>query len=435
MKDECSIEQHIEKIFDSRSKDYFSEVMSCYNAGNYRSAVVMLWSVVICDILFKLEHLSESHGDKKAEEILAEINKLWKANERSSEWELKLVKLVEEQTQLINIAELDSLRHLQRQRHLAAHPVVGDNFQLYRPNRDNVRAMIRSALDGLLTKAPILPKGVVHDLVEDLERESEILFDENKLKAYLESKYFSRFNSSIEKEVFKALWKFVFRSDDERCDKNRAINYSALNLLYSRNPSQFKLQITENKDYFSAISSSGLPLMYLVKFLSRWDGVYLLLAEHAKTAIQHMVEQEASARCLAWFIAPSLKDHAASLHTWIVGNCNAKIERETWGALREISDSPEWGKNVLSLVIAYYVASPSFNEADARFDEAIRPMLPEFDIEDFERLFGDIEGNSQTWGRKKAKKDHLELYDHARTIDPGFDLTKFRNVWTALRKV
>lgn len=34
MKDECSIEQHIEKIFDSRSKDYFSEVMSCYNAGN-----------------------------------------------------------------------------------------------------------------------------------------------------------------------------------------------------------------------------------------------------------------------------------------------------------------------------------------------------------------------------------------------------------------
>ena len=39
------------------------------------------------------------------------------------------------------------------------------------------------------------------------------------------------------------------------------------------------------------------------------------------------------------------------------------------------------------------------------------------------------------WGRKKAKKDHLELYEHARTIDPGFDLTKFRNVWTALRKV
>lgn len=435
MKDDYSIEQHMKKIFDLRSKDYFSEVMSCYDAENYRSAVVMLWSVVICDILFKLKHLSEYYSDKKAEGILEEINRLWKANERSSEWELKLVKLVEEKTGLINIAERDSLWYLQRQRHLAAHPVVDDNFQLHRPNRDEVRAMIRSALDGLLTKAPILSKRIVHDLVEDLEQKSEILIDEDRLKLHLERRYFSGFNTEVEKDVFKALWKFVFRSNDERCEKNRAINYSALNLLYSRDPSQFQLQISEDQDYFSEISTSGPSLMYLVKFLSRWDGVYLLLAEHAKTELQHMVGQDASARCLAWFIAPSLKEHAALLHTWIVGNCNAKIERETWVALREVSDSPEWGKDVLSLVIAYYVASPSFNEADTRFDEAIRPMLPYFDIEDFERLFGDIEENSQTWGRKKAKKDHLELYDHARTIDPGFDLTKFRNVWTALRKV
>lgn len=434
MKDEYSIERRMDNIFDTRSKDYFSEVMSCYNGGNYRSAVVMLWSVVICDILFKLEHLSESHGDKKAEEILAEINKLWKANERSSEWELKLVRLVEEKTGLINIAERDSLWYLQRQRHLAAHPVVDDNFQLHRPNRDEVRAMIRSALDGLLTKAPILSKRIVHDLVEDLEQKSEILIDEDRLKLHLERRYFSGFNTEVEKDVFKALWKFVFRSNDERCENNRAINYSALNLLYSRDPSQFQLQISEDQDYFSEISTSGSSLMYLVKFLSRWDGVYLLLAEHAKTEIQHMVEQDASARCLAWFIASSLKEHADLLRTWIVRDCNTKIERETWDALREVSDSAEWGKDVLSLAIAYYGASPSFNEADARFDEAIRPMLPDFDIEDCERLFGDIEGNSQTWGRKKAKQDHLELYEHARTIDPEFDLTKFRSVWTALRK-
>lgn len=176
--------------------------------------------------------------------------------------------LVEEQTQLISSAERDSLRRLQSQRHLAAHPVVNDKFQLHRPNRDEVRALIRSALDGLLTKAPILSKRIVGDLVEDLEQNSEILIDEDRLKLHLERKYFSGFNTEVEKEVFKALWKFVFRSNDERCEKNRVINYIVLNLLYSRDPSQFQLQISEDQDYFNEIFTSGSFLMYLVKLLS-----------------------------------------------------------------------------------------------------------------------------------------------------------------------
>ena len=47
-------------IFDARSREYFSEVLSCYTAGNYRSAVVMLWSVVVCDLLFKIQTFNES---------------------------------------------------------------------------------------------------------------------------------------------------------------------------------------------------------------------------------------------------------------------------------------------------------------------------------------------------------------------------------------
>ncbi len=54
MLDEYSIEQRAMQIFDARTKEYFSEVLSCYAAGNYRSSVVMLWSVAVCDLLFKL---------------------------------------------------------------------------------------------------------------------------------------------------------------------------------------------------------------------------------------------------------------------------------------------------------------------------------------------------------------------------------------------
>ena len=63
MLDEYSIEQRASQIFDARSREFFSEVLSCYTAGKYRSAVVMLWSVVVCNLLFKIQSFNGSdHG-------------------------------------------------------------------------------------------------------------------------------------------------------------------------------------------------------------------------------------------------------------------------------------------------------------------------------------------------------------------------------------
>jgi hypothetical protein len=425
MLDEYSVEQRAGQIFDVRSREYFSEVLSCYTSGNYRSAVVMLWSVVVCDLLFKLQHLVDLYGDDKAKAILAQISKLQQANERSSEWESKLVESVAEQTQLLDIAERENLLHLQRQRHLAAHPVVNANFQLHRPNRDTARALIRNALDGLLTKAPILSKQIVGDLVEDLEQASGILIDDKKLKAYLESKYFSRFNPEVEKAVFKALWRFVFRLTDERCEKNRTINYSALTLLYGRNPAQFQTEVETDRDYFSTVATGGTPLVCLTHFLSRSAGIYQSLADHAKTAIQHTAEQETSARCLAWFLSGSLEEHAASLEKWIVGTDYPEIERDTWDAIEEISDSPEWARRVVFLQGRYYVASRSYNAADQRFSEVIHPVLSRYSLEDCITLIEGIQSNRQTWERSRAKSDHQLVRERVTEIDPSFEFTNY----------
>ena len=73
MFDEYSIEQRAKLIPNKNTKGYFAEVVSCYNSGNYRSAVVMLWSVAVCDLLFKLKELDEIYDDIKAKKILAEI--------------------------------------------------------------------------------------------------------------------------------------------------------------------------------------------------------------------------------------------------------------------------------------------------------------------------------------------------------------------------
>jgi hypothetical protein len=376
-------------------------------------------------LLFKLQNLVDLYGDAKAKEILADIGKLQQDNERSPIWETKLVESLAEQTQLLDIAERENLLHLQRQRHLAAHPVVNANFQLHRPNRETARALIRNTLDGVLTKAPILSKQIVNELVGDLEQASGILIDDKRLKGYLESKYYNRFNPEVEKAVFKALWKFVFRLTDEPCEKNREINYSALRLLFGRNPGQFKTQIEADKDYFSTIATGGAPIICLIRFLAREPQLYGLLADHAKAAIQHAAESDTAARCLAWFTGASLQEHAIRLGNWISGRDHPQIERVTWDAIEGISDSPEWAKMVIRLANKYYVASDSYNGADRRFTEVIKPLLARYELDDCVELIEGIQRNGQTWERSRARGDHRELRARAIQIDPTFDAAEY----------
>ncbi len=426
MLDEYSIEQRATQIFDARTKEYFYEVLSCYAAGNYRSSVVMLWSVAVCDLLFKLQNLVDLYGDTKAKDILADIGKLQQDNERSPIWETKLVESVAEQTQLLDIAERENLLHLQRQRHLAAHPVVNANFQLHRPNRETARALIRNTLDGVLTKAPILSKQIINELVEDLEQASGILIDDKKLKLYLESKYFSRFNPEVEKVVFRSLWKFVFRLTDAQCEKNRAINYSALRLLFARNPAQFRSQVETDRDYFSTIAAGGAPVVRLIYFLSREASLYGSLADHAKVKIQQAAENDISARCLAWFTVANLQEHAKRLGEWMVGEDRPQIDRATWNDLLLISDSHDWARLLLRLASKYYVVSTNYDTADRRFDEAIRPLLKYYEIDDCINLIDGIQGNGQTWSRGRAGDDHRVLRDHVLALDPKFDFSAYK---------
>jgi len=62
-------------------------------AGNYRSFLVMRWSVAACDLLFKLQNQFDLYGDAKAKakDMLTETGKLQQDNERSPIWETRLV--------------------------------------------------------------------------------------------------------------------------------------------------------------------------------------------------------------------------------------------------------------------------------------------------------------------------------------------------------
>ena len=60
-------------IYSPKIRLYFREVISSYNNENFRSAIVMLYSTVISDLIIKLQALRDTDGDKKATRILSEI--------------------------------------------------------------------------------------------------------------------------------------------------------------------------------------------------------------------------------------------------------------------------------------------------------------------------------------------------------------------------
>jgi len=169
-----SLEAQKNKIYDRRTRKYFEEVYNSYANGCYRSAAVMLWSVVVCDIIFKLQELKDLHNDSTAEKILIEIEALQKVDPYSPKWEKELVKLVFERTQLLDTASNHKIMLIQDHRHLSAHPVISDEDTLFEPTQEMIRSDIRNGIEVMLSKPPFLSQKILSTFLLDLEKVKDL---------------------------------------------------------------------------------------------------------------------------------------------------------------------------------------------------------------------------------------------------------------------
>ena len=143
----------LEKITNAKTKEYFREVVSSYNNGNYRSSVVVLYSVCVCDIIFKLKDLAELYSDERAEKILKEYRNNFKTGDKpasKSEWEKKLIDEACAKG-LIDSVTKEKLANLYSTRNMAAHPILDQNYELNNPTKEEAVALILTMYNSLLT--------------------------------------------------------------------------------------------------------------------------------------------------------------------------------------------------------------------------------------------------------------------------------------------
>ncbi|MEG3895913.1 MULTISPECIES: hypothetical protein [unclassified Microcoleus] len=425
---EFSLENLSEKIHYGQTKNYFQEVLSSYHNGNYRSAVVMLWSVAVCDIVYKLQYLVDLYEDAVAKLILDELTTLQNSDSKSSFWEVKLIDDTHAKTNLLDNSEYENLRYLQKQRHLSAHPILDSDRELHSPNKETVRALIRNTLEDLLIKPPFYTKKITKELLEDIAESAPALNTRQKVKRYVESRYLSRLKPEVELSIYRTLWNLVFKADNEECIKNRYINLQTLEVIGNRNAGSILNIIKGEKDYYSNVSSLSQPVDYLVFYLSTNPKIYDLLNEDAKLKIQHNVKTTQTSKICGWFAKDNLEGHYEDILSLIKNDINFNFRKGELKFLLETPDTEEWQHLFCRILSSYYCASRTYDEANSRFQEAISPYLKVFDKEAIVFLIHQIEQNDQVYGRRKAKEEHKEIQKKLFQLHgQEFDLNRYPN--------
>ena len=431
--EEFSLERITENIHYGKTKGYFQEVLSSYNNGNYRSSVVMLWSVAICDIVYKLQHLIDLYDDPAAKAILQCVTEMQDANRKSSEWELRLLNDVHDKTFLLDSSEYEDLRYLQTQRHLSAHPVLNSDRELHSPNKETVRSLLRNTLEGLLVKPPIYTQKIMAELLEDISESSVVLNSREKVKKYIESRYLSRTKPTVEINIFRSLWKHVFKLDNEECEKNRRINLHALEVLSNRNIASIPQAINGDNDYYSNIAALGTPLSFLVYYLANNPQIYPILSDDARIKVDHCINNDNVGKTMGWFIKENLDTHRDDIKAWISSDDWPTFTQDQLDALLAIHDTDEWQSMFCDIATTYYCSSRSFDQADSRFEVVIPKYISLFGNESLITLATKIDGNSQCCARGQARTDYVVIKER---IDELFgDEFDYENVQSFHKKL
>jgi hypothetical protein len=395
MSTDFSIESNIEKIYYPKTKEYFKEVYQTFVNGNYRSSTVMLYSVLICDFIYKLQELRDLYKDAKAKNILDDMEEMQRKNPNSPEWENKLIKRIFFETSLLESSDKINITHLQNLRHLSAHPVLTEADLLYAPNKEAVTSHIRNMLEGVFVNSPMLPGKIFDILLEDLSKiRSQLINYEKDLEIYLTDRYLKKLRDNEVERIFRSLWKIVFMIEDIDSIENREINFNALRIIFSRKSEICLHLIRAQKDYFSRVTE-GPSIKKLVNLLAEFPKIFLELDEPQKLLINSLAITDGECKLLGWFINHTdLVDHLKHLNEI---NCY-QISDESISLITRLCINNFCLDKFYDFAIAEFGSSTGFSDSMKRYEILIKPIIKDISLEQAKLLLKKSNENSQIFG-------------------------------------
>jgi len=428
MTSEYSIELQAESINNIKTKQYFKEVLSSYINGNYRSAIVVLWTVTVCDLIYKLQDLNSIYNDSIAEKILKEIKKKQEENKKSPEWEKELINLIEDRTTMFATYEISHIQSLQKQRHLSAHPIIKEDLDLYQPNKETTRALIRNILESVLTKPSMASNKIFNNLIEDLKEKRELFPNIEDLENYILSKYYKHISNKVKQYIFKQLWRFIFKLDNEDINRNRIINFKALVILYKNNIEIIRQIMRDEQEYFASNINldNDMAIKYFVSLCSKYPKIYEMIENYHKPPIVEKIKLDKTLWSKSFFIYVDISEYLSSLENEIGLDEIVKNIELSKKIINLCKENGSLG-DLINLYIDSYTNSNSFDYADKSFDSLIEPILSYMNKNQFVNLLEKIEENNQVYWRGKSCIDHKKIISECDKICTDFDYSKYEN--------
>lgn len=388
-----------DSIYFDKTKEYFQEVISSYSVGNYRSANVMLYSVVICDLLYKLQEIRDLYDDSIAKQILEEVEHIRTDNSSKSKsiWEKELIDKISAGTKILEPEDIVNINHLFDNRNFSAHPALNENFELISPSKETTAANIKNALK-IFVRPPYFVTKVTEYLLDDLSKYEEVYRNDYEgLKSFLEKKYYGRMPLTMKLSTVKALWKLSFIVINDECDNNRAINVVGLIILIKSIITETERFIKENPSYFT-VAQNDTAKGFLMQLLGQCPELYCVLGDETKKMLQLFVKKQPKYMLVSWCIYPTFDEHIEALRAYDSIPVTKGIVEQMYKHYNNIGR----GYELLDFFIELYGRSPRFDYADVYFDYCIEPFISKMKYSQFVDLIKKTNANYQIHGRRYA---------------------------------
>ena len=261
-----NLDELLQKVRNSHSKNYLNEAIASYRIGAYRAALITTWIAVCVDIIEKIKELSLG-DDPIAKRLEARLNGI-NANDPASmlSFEREILDMACDELQLISAIEKSHLERLKNDRNVCAHPTFSDDGNQFTPLAELALSYIVQASNYLLIHAPVKGKVVIQRLFELINEPS---FPENPEKAFTvlsSENNLGRAKESSVRNLTLILLKRVFK--DENGISPELVNRISASLgAIERISPEIYSDVMENKFGSMLSTATDIQLMRVFPFL------------------------------------------------------------------------------------------------------------------------------------------------------------------------
>lgn len=414
----------INQIENLEIRSYFSEVISCYENHNYRAAILVLYTVILYDLTYKLEELRDEYEDSNAKQLLEEIYKKINSSGDKSSWENLLLDKLHESTdfEIVDDNLWSTIQAVKLKRNLSAHPSFDQEQQIYQPTRELTLGFIKEIYETLLTKsAHFMSRGLERVFESFKQKKSHFNIrnfyedskDNNYEYNYFYNRFYSRMSMPLKKKFFKNIWTLTFEKNNEELENN-FLNLFVIIKVLEQDEQLFK-DFIEGKlksDKIKDIIDLDIPINKFILFLNFYPDYY----QHLHSDVQERIEKkfkEINHYLYIWYTKENIPEYIEMIMADddiedLDGISSDQIKLFNF-ICKEKGIIEVFNKFILKILEKYVPYWSGFDDANIIMNKFIIPYLNDFKEGDYFEYARIRKANNQIYARDRDSEDNRIL--------------------------